>query len=69
MTKTSHHFLGFTMQTMLWNPQKPWRRYLGYHIPKADSLIAGSDFIGIGTGTYSYFDKDGCSTANKFAQP
>ncbi|MCC8996458.1 MAG: hypothetical protein LM517_05280 [Nitrosomonas sp.] len=30
-----------------------------YHIPGADSIIVGSDFIGIGTGTYLYFDKDG----------
>ncbi|QOJ19698.1 MAG: hypothetical protein HRU77_02655 [Gammaproteobacteria bacterium] len=30
-----------------------------YHIPGADSPIVGSDFIGIGTGTYLYFDKDG----------
>lgn len=29
-----------------------------YHIPGADSIIVGSDFIGIGTGTYLYFDKD-----------
>ncbi len=30
-----------------------------YHIPGADFPIVGSDFIGIGTGTYLYFDKDG----------
>lgn len=30
-----------------------------YHFPGADSLIVGSDFIGIGTGIYLYFDKDG----------
>lgn len=30
-----------------------------YHIPGADSPIVGSDFIGIGTGTYLNFDKDG----------
>lgn len=30
-----------------------------YHIPGANSPIVGSDFIGIGTGTYLYFDKDG----------
>lgn len=29
-----------------------------YHIPGADSVIVGSDFVGIGTGTYLYFDKD-----------
>lgn len=30
-----------------------------YHIPGANSPIVGADFIGIGTGTYLYFDKDG----------
>jgi outer membrane protein assembly factor BamE len=30
-----------------------------YHFPGADSVIVGSDFVGIGTGTYLYFDKDG----------
>ncbi|MBS0425614.1 MAG: hypothetical protein JSR71_14695 [Proteobacteria bacterium] len=30
-----------------------------YHIPGAESPIVGADFIGIGTGIYLYFDKDG----------
>lgn len=30
-----------------------------YHIPGADSPIVGADFIGLGTGIYLYFDKDG----------
>lgn len=30
-----------------------------YHIPGVNSLIVGSDFIGIGTGIYLHFDKDG----------
>ena len=27
-----------------------------YHLPGADFLVVGSDFLGIGTGTYLYFD-------------
>jgi outer membrane protein assembly factor BamE len=27
-----------------------------YHLPGSDSVIVGADFLGIGTGTYLYFD-------------
>ena len=27
-----------------------------YHLPGADFLVVGADFLGIGTGTYLYFD-------------
>lgn len=30
-----------------------------YHLPGSDFLVVGTDFLGIGSGTYLYFDRHG----------